>query len=109
MRGLERLPAHMRDAMRLWIERGLPHPALLGSFLRAVLKNDLLGAFAAADADNSAAMRSWALFLYNDAPSPCRGDDAALLRWHERGGLLGPVEAQKAAGLGALLHMSEED
>lgn len=87
--GLERIPASMHSSVMMWIEHGQPHPRLMGSFMRAVLLHDLLDAFAFADAENSDAMRGWALFLYNDAPSPCHGSEEALSRWHETGGLRG--------------------
>lgn len=88
-RSLVRVPEHMRHTARLWVERGQPHPRLLGSFFRAVLLHDLVQSFAHADEDNATAMRSWAMWLYNDAPAPSHGSDDALEKWHQIGGLDG--------------------
>lgn len=85
----DKLPEHMQDAAREWAEHGLPHPDMLGSFMRAVLTNDLMGAFASADDVNGKRMRDWAMWLYNDAPSLCHGTEGRMLAWHERGGLNG--------------------
>lgn len=73
-KGLHRLPEHMRES---------------SSFMRAVLTNDLMGAFAHADETNAACMKGWVLFLYNHAPSECYGSLEKLNAWHERSGLLG--------------------
>ena len=81
---VSRLPEHMRRAAELWAEQGLPHPLLLGGFMRAVLTNDLIGAFAHADETNTRAMKDWTMWLYNDAPSPCHGSAERLDAWHER-------------------------
>lgn len=89
MKGLDRLPVHMRASMQTWIEKGEPHPRLLGSFLRAVLENRLIDAFLYADEDNAEAMRDWARFLVNDAPGGCYGSMDAMLEWSAHGGLGG--------------------
>jgi hypothetical protein len=91
-RALQRLPEHMREDVRLWIGQGLPHPALMGGFFRAVLMNDLVEAFAFADDENARAMKAWAQWLYNDCPTPAwsrRGLLGALQEWHKRGGMKG--------------------
>jgi hypothetical protein len=79
------LPVHMRDSARLYIERGIPG----GSFMTALFSNDLLGAFQRADDTNTAAMRSWASFLYNEAPRGCYGSPEAVKDWIKQGGLSG--------------------
>jgi len=80
---LELIPEHMREAICTWIEKGQPHPILLGRFLRALLSNDLMGAFAYADAENTDAMRAWALFLHNYVPAGCFGSAEKLEQWHK--------------------------
>ncbi len=80
---LNLLPEHMRESVKWWIEKGEPHPTLLGSFLTAVLTNDLLEAFACADAINAASMRQWATFLHTYAPMGCHGSEERLLAWYE--------------------------
>jgi hypothetical protein len=79
------LPAHMQDGMRLYIERGIPP----GSFQRAVLSNDLMEAFRRADDVNSHAMRSYAVFLANQAPCGCFGSPDHVKEWVARGGMAG--------------------
>ncbi len=81
---VSRLPEHMQESARLWAEQGLPHPHLLGSFMRAVLMSDLVEAFACADEGNATAMRAWAMWLYNDCPSPAWGNAEKLDAWHAR-------------------------
>jgi hypothetical protein len=79
----------MRDTARTWIEQGRPHPRLLGSFFRAVLLNNLVDAFACADSENAASMRTWAMFLYNHMPSPAWRTEENLQAWYDVGGLEG--------------------
>jgi len=80
--GLYLLPEHMREHVCAWIEHGEPHPSLHGSFFRAVLSNDLIGAFAHADWINRAAMYQWSVFLFNDAPDGCHGSIETLMAWY---------------------------
>ena len=80
-----KIPEHMRDAMRRWIERGIPG----GSFLNAVLSNNLSGAFGRADDINRAAIGDYVSFLYWDAPSGCWGSPEKVKEWAAHGGLIG--------------------
>jgi hypothetical protein len=82
------LPAHMQDTARRYVERGIPG----GHFFTAVICNDLLGAFGRADDENAAAMRDWAMWLYNDAPVGCFGSREKMQAWVEAGGLEGMKE-----------------
>lgn len=84
-RGLDRLPEHMRGAADLYVQKGIPG----GSFLTAVLCNQLVDAYARADDANTAAMSSWASWLHNDAPSGCWGSAERVKAWITRGGLNG--------------------
>ena len=77
------LPAHMRDGARLYIEKGIRG----GSFMNAVFSNDFIGAFQRADDVNTAAMRSWASFLHNEAPGDCYGSPENVADWVKQGGL----------------------
>lgn len=79
------LPYHMRDGTRLYIESGIPG----GSFMTALFSNDFLGAFQWADTTNTAAMRSWASFLHNEAPIGCYGSPEIVRDWIKHGGLSG--------------------
>lgn len=87
--GLDKIPHHMHESIGMWIERGEPHPQAMGTFLRALLQNQLLESFAHADLQNRAGMYGWAMFLYNDCPSEARGDMDTLIKWWERRGLQG--------------------
>lgn len=81
--GLDTIPEHMRESISWWIEKGEPRVELMGHFLRAMLSNDLMEAFARADMDNAAAMRDWIAFLYNYAPYACYGSPEKLARWYD--------------------------
>lgn len=82
------LPEHMRDAMQLYIEKGL-RP---GGFLTALLSNDLMGALKRADEVNSNSFRLYGMFLYNEAPLWCYGSPARVEAWLEKGGLEGSAD-----------------
>jgi len=60
----EMLPAHMVNGMIDYFEAGLPP----GGFLRAVLANDLAGAFAHADHINKPRIGDFVNWLYWEAP-----------------------------------------
>ncbi len=77
---LDLLPPHMHAAICLWLEDP-PHPTRLGSFLHALLANDLKNAFLTADDKNAAAMRNWVMFLYHHTPGPCWGSPLKLEEW----------------------------
>ena len=79
----EKLPEHCRDGMRLYIERGV----IPGKFLTPVLCNNLVDAYGQADDINTARMRDYAEFLYNDAPSECWGSKEKVIAWSKAGGL----------------------
>lgn len=81
--GLYMVPEHMRYAIVQWIEHAEPRPAAMGQFLRALLSNDLMGAFGHADYQNGRAMREWATYLYNFAPSPCFGSPEKVQAWYD--------------------------
>jgi len=78
---LHLIPDHMREAICRWIEDPLP-PKLMGSFLYAVLTNDLAGAVGHADMANKRALPEWILYLYNYAPAPCWGSAEKVNAWH---------------------------
>lgn len=80
-----RLPEHMRDPFRLYIEKGIPG----GSFLTAVVSNDLKGAFGRADDINRARMFDTVAFLVNEAPIGSYGSPERVADWINHGGLEG--------------------
>lgn len=80
---LHMLPPHMGGAIKRYIENGIAP----GSFLTAVLCNDLREEFARADDENSRAMRSWVQYLYSYAPGGCWGSKERFEAWIACGGL----------------------
>ena len=81
----DKLPGHMQDGMRLYIERGID----AGSFMMAVLCNDLMGACGKADHINRERLFDYCNFLYNEAPSSCFGSPGKVAAWIAHGGLKG--------------------
>lgn len=81
----ERLPHHMREGARAYVERGV----WPGDFLRAVLSDSLTEAYERADSINTDAMELWALWLHNECPREAWGSEAVVQMWIERGGLQG--------------------
>lgn len=71
------IPAYMVGAAKRYILQGIPP----GSFLTAVISNDLREAFARADDDNAAAMHGWVRFFFNYAPSGCWGSPERYSNW----------------------------
>ena len=80
-----RLPLHMRETARLYVERGV----LNDSFLEAVVENNLKMAFFYADETNRARMHDWVMWLYNDAPAYCQGSPAKVAAWIAHNGMKG--------------------
>jgi hypothetical protein len=75
--GRDLIPDHMFGAVKRYIMQGIPP----GSFLTAVICNDLREAFARADDQNAAAMHGWIKFFYNYTPSGCWGSPDAYRGW----------------------------
>lgn len=82
---LSMLPSHMRGAMERYVEDGIPG----GSFLDAVLCNDLKGAASRADATNKHALLTYAEYMVWYLPGHCHGSPEAVQKWVEVGGLNG--------------------
>lgn len=83
------LPVHMQEAMRLWIERGIEP----GSFLMAVLCNDLREAVGRADHINVERLKDYVNFLYNEVPGACYGSPDKCRKWADHNGLAGRDKA----------------
>lgn len=74
------VPEHIRESLLAYANEHRP----VGSFLEAVISNDLKEALGRADAeniDNLFAIVSW---LYNYAPSPCWGSPERYAAWVKR-------------------------
>jgi hypothetical protein len=73
----ELIPAHMRERLRLYI----CHRIEPGSFLSAVLSNNLTESFGRADYVNRDQLFNYVTFLYNYAPSECWGSKEKYQAW----------------------------
>lgn len=72
-----KLPAHMQDGLRRYIEQGIP----MGGFGTAVLANDFVGAALRADETNLRCLREWALWLTNECPRNAWGSYVTVNAW----------------------------
>ena len=82
--GLDTIPEHLRSALIRHVLTGQP----TGSFLSALLENDLMEAVGLADPTSLANLRPLCIFLYCYTPPLCRGDAAKVKAWREEGGAL---------------------
>ena len=71
------LPKGLRGGTQRWIEAGIQP----GSFLSAVIANNLKKALGHADASNQVAIFQIVSWFYNEAPGPCWGSVAAARKW----------------------------
>jgi len=65
------------DALQRYVEERLP----TGSFLRAVLCNDLIGAIGRADSESVGELQAIITFLFNEVRSDCYGSPEKVARW----------------------------
>jgi hypothetical protein len=68
---------YMREGVRRWVEDGI----MPGSFLTAVLANDLAMAAVKADRENLENLHGWALFMLNHMPNTMWGSYGILEDW----------------------------
>lgn len=73
----ELIPEHMREGVKLYIEQGV-RP---GSFLAAVVCNDLKEAIGNADSINRERLADIVTFFYTYAPAACWGSPKAMKDW----------------------------
>lgn len=66
------------------LQRYLDHGIMPGGFLTACLDNDLCGAFARADHENTANMRNIVAYLFNDFPSDAWGSPEIVANFLKR-------------------------
>jgi len=71
---------HMIPGISLYLEKGVPP----GSFLMALLQNDLAGAVRTADHVNLVLMREWVLWLHNNLPAECHGSPERVEAWCDK-------------------------
>lgn len=67
----------MTGGLRRWIENGIEP----GSFLSAVIRNDLKDACGRADDINRKCLFEIVAWFYNEAPTGCWGSEDALKSW----------------------------
>jgi len=88
-RRYELLPRHLQQGMERYIESGIE----TGSFLRAVLENDLERAFALGDQECRSDMERIVEFLRTEVPPDRGGSRLIVQTWIER-----CAEKMKAGG-----------
>jgi len=81
----ESVPRHIHEGFLNFILYGIEP----GSFLRAVLSNDLKESFGRADDTNLRHMFSIVSFTRNGCPAAAQGSETSFLSWIEWGGLVG--------------------
>lgn len=73
----EAIPDHIREGIDTYWRRRLEP----GSFVRAVLENDLMGACNSADPESASCLFWIVGYLYNNAPAGCHGSPEAVSKW----------------------------
>jgi hypothetical protein len=73
------IPDYMHDGLVLWVLHGIP----TGSFLWAVLENDLSTACACADETNQHRLFNYVKWLHNHAPIGSWGSPRVVQQWYE--------------------------
>jgi len=68
------IPQYTLDSLTRYVEHGIPP----GSFLCAVLENNLFSAVGRADKANLAALPEIVKYVYNEVPSPAWGNSKAV-------------------------------
>lgn len=71
------VPDHLRGGIFRYIEQGIPP----GSFLTAVIHNDLREAIGQADHINILALPTIVAWFHNNAPAVCWGSKAQMQAW----------------------------
>ncbi len=71
------VPEHLREGLARYVIHGI----IPGSFLQAVIGNDLHGAIRLGDDDSLAGIKSILSFLWNSTPAQCFGDRVRLVQW----------------------------
>jgi hypothetical protein len=77
------IPISTLTTLQLYVDTGCP----TGSFMRAVLENDLFEAVNHADKDNQASLVDLVKLIYNDVPGNCHGSTHRVDDWINQRGL----------------------
>lgn len=78
----DKLPDHMQEGVRGYIEKGIP----TGTFLKLIIQNDYAHAAEAADHINLNALLDYIKFFLYAAPRACWGSEERYLEWLEKRG-----------------------
>ena len=90
----------MMRSIRRYIDHGIPS----GSFLTAVIENNLSEAVSCADDENCANLPAFVAYFYNEAPSLCWGSADKRQAWITKGG-----EKEQCGKVGADLVRKGQD
>ena len=71
------IPEDIKQTLELYVNDKIP----TGDFVRAVLANDLKGAFGRADMNNRYALFDIVAYVVNELPYTCRGSYERVDRW----------------------------
>ena len=71
------IPEHLREGLKRYYFKGV----MPGSFLRAVLENDLKGAFSSGDSESLDHLEEIVIFLYNYLPMDSWGSKKIVQDW----------------------------
>jgi len=93
------VPAHIRGGIVRYIDNGIPP----GSFLTAVICNDLIGVCGKADEINRAALFDIVSWFWNEAPSVCWKSQEHMSEWMR----LRAQESPSSPGGGSALEAAE--
>lgn len=73
-------PYYTKDAIDCWVQHGYEP----GSFLSAILQNDLVRACMNADDQNKKKIFEIVSYIYNHCPADCWGDKTKVAIWETR-------------------------
>lgn len=79
------VPRNNHEALASWVVHGI----VPGSFLCAVLRNNLKEACSRADFGNRISLHNTVAWLYNEAPEICWGSEHNFDAWRNAGGMEG--------------------
>ncbi len=71
----------MKPQTKAGIDRHVSHGVPTGSFLQAVLENNLMEAIGRADDDNRQDLYEICDYIYNEIPSTCHGSPQKVKDW----------------------------
>lgn len=91
-RDWELTPDHLRSGISLYISEGI----IPGSFLQAVICNDLKEAAFTADNTNYHRLGDIARFMYWHTPTACQGSREKMIAWHDHQGLKGLMDDHRS-------------